>query len=288
MPSSPNPEGIAQLGLLATLSQAPTVFETFRNPVQAEDIRSCLGKAWDLEAQLKRKANREEAKFSDRQIPQLWILSPTASEDLLRSFAAFPAPENYPPGIYPLASGFKAGIVVIHQLDKIPETLWLRLLGRGSVQKEAIAELKALPDVHPFRGKTLELLYGLLTLLEKRQDLDRSDRELIMDLTTVFLQRLERDVEAATQQAVEQAVEQAVTQATQQATEQTTQRVERMMVESMLQVKFGEIDDRLAQIIDPLMERSPLERTEAIMKLSRQELLDRYWTGKLKIVGKGG
>ncbi len=93
-----------------------------------------------------------------------------------------------------------------------------------------------------------------------------------MDLTTVFLQRLERDVEAATQQAVEQAVE----QATQQATEPTTQRVERMMVESMLQVKFGEIDDRLAQIIDPLMERSPLERTEAIMKLSRQELLDRY------------
>ncbi len=49
-----------------------------------------------------------------------------------------------------------------------------------------------------------------------------------------------------------------------------------MMVESMLQVKFGEIDDRLAQIIDPLIERSPLERTEAIMGLSRQELLDRY------------
>ncbi|WP_318734306.1 hypothetical protein [Roseofilum sp. Belize Diploria] len=142
------------------------------------------------------------------------------------------------------------------------------MLGRGRVQKEAIAELKALPEVHRFRGKTLELLYGLLTLLEKRQDLDRSDRELIMDLTTVFLQRLERDVEAAVEQAVEQA--------TQQATEQTTQRVERMMVESMLQVKFGEIDDRLAQIIDPLMERSPLERTEAIMRLSRQELLDRY------------
>ncbi|MDB9519026.1 hypothetical protein PN466_18945 [Roseofilum reptotaenium CS-1145] len=252
MPSSPNPEGIAQLGLLATLSQVPTVFEPFRNPVQAEDIRSCLGKTWDLEAQLRRKANREETEFGDRQIPQLWILSPTVSEDLLRSFAAFPAPENYPPGIYPLASGFKAGIVVIHQLDKSPETLWLRLLGRGRVQKEAIAELKALPEVHPFRGKTLELLYGLLTLLEKRQDLDRGDRELMMELTTVFLQRLERDVEAA------------------------TQRGERMMVESMLQVKFGEIDDRLAQIIDPLIERSPLERTEAIMKLSRQELLDRF------------
>jgi len=77
-----------------------------------------------------------------------------------------------------------------------------------------------------------------------------------LELTTIYLQRLERDLEAATQQA--------------------TQRGERMMVESMLQVKFGEIDDRLAQIIDPLIERSPLERTEAIMGLSRQELLDRY------------
>ncbi|WP_318734308.1 MULTISPECIES: hypothetical protein [unclassified Roseofilum] len=128
MPSSPNPEGIAQLGLLATLSQAPTVFEPFRNPVQAEEIRSCLEKTWDLEAQLRRKANREEAKFSDRQIPQLWILSPTASEDLLRSFAAFPAPENYPPGIYPLASGFKAGIVVITSTGQDSRNLVVKIV----------------------------------------------------------------------------------------------------------------------------------------------------------------
>jgi len=39
MPSFPHPEGIAQLGLLADLTQVPTVFEPFRNPVQAEERR---------------------------------------------------------------------------------------------------------------------------------------------------------------------------------------------------------------------------------------------------------
>jgi hypothetical protein len=268
VPFSPHPGGIEQLGLLGELIPSATVFEPFRNPVKPEEIRSCLGKSWDLEAELRRKANREDTEVCDRDIAQLWILSPTASENLLRSFAAFPQREHHPPGIYPFAPGFKAGIIVIHQLSKIPETLWLRLLGKGRVQKEAISELKDLPEVHPFRGKTLELLYGLLMILEKRQDLDESDRELMMELSTIYLQQLE----TANQQGLQQGIQQGIQQGLQQGVRQG----QRLMIESMLQVKFGEIDDQLAQMIDPLIELSPLERTQAIMNLSRQELLDRF------------
>ena len=37
----------------------------------------------------------------------------------------------------------KTGIIVIHQLPKTPETLWLRMLGKGGVQAQAIQEVAA-------------------------------------------------------------------------------------------------------------------------------------------------
>ena len=55
-------------------------------------------------------------------------------------------------------------------------------------------------------------------------------------------------------------------------------RGERTLVESMLQVKFGEIDAELSQIIDRLLQLPPLDRTQLIMQLSREELLSRFNT----------
>lgn len=55
-------------------------------------------------------------------------------------------------------------------------------------------------------------------------------------------------------------------------------RGQRIMVESMLQVKFGEIDEKLTQIVDRLLQLPPLDRTQLIMELSREELLSRFST----------
>jgi hypothetical protein len=49
--------------------------------------------------------------------------------------------------------------VVIHQLPEIPETLWLRILGRGRVQERAIVQLSNLSTDSPVRAIALELLY---------------------------------------------------------------------------------------------------------------------------------
>lgn len=129
-----------------------------------------------------------------------------------------------------------------------------------NVQKQAVAELRELPSDNVFRLNALELLYNLRTILEVRQDIDREDRELIMELSPLYLQRLED----ATQQGIDRGIQQGM------------QRGKRLIVESMLQVKFGEIDEELAQIIDPLIQLESLEITRLIMQLDRSELLARF------------
>jgi hypothetical protein len=44
----------------------------------------------------------------------------------------------------------------------------------------------------------------------------------------------------------------------------------------ILQVYFGEIDEELSQIIEPLMQLEPIEIARRIMLLDRPELLARF------------
>ncbi len=81
-----------------------------------------------------------------------------------------------------------------------------------------------------------------------------------MELSPLYLQRLED----ATQRGIQEGIQEGI------------QRSQRLMVESMLQVKFGEIDEELAKIIEPLILLETLDRTRLIMQLDRQELLARF------------
>jgi hypothetical protein len=40
----------------------------------------------------------------------------------------------------------------------VKKILWLRILGRGAVQKQAIDKLELLPVNHPFQKPTIELI----------------------------------------------------------------------------------------------------------------------------------
>jgi len=81
----------------------------------------------------------------------------------------------------------------IHQLPRTPETLWLRLLGRETVQKRAIDELETLPTNYPFQQATLELLYNLEQTLKINNSSEPEDKELIMRLAPFY----QRDKEEA-------------------------------------------------------------------------------------------
>ncbi len=89
-------------------------------------------------------------------------------------------------------------------MPRTPETLWLRILGRGKVQSQAIDELDALPTDNPQRENALLLLSDLLSNIEVNPNLDSEDRELIMRLSPLFSQRLEEATQSGIQQGIQQ------------------------------------------------------------------------------------
>jgi hypothetical protein len=242
----------ATLGLLGQLAATSSLFEPFRNPATPNEICDCLLKLLEVRGEVQRQANRNQTRLTDVEVPQLWILTPTASAGILEGFRAKLDEENWLRGIYFLAPYLRTAIVAIHQLPRTPETLWLRILGRGRVQQQAIDELDALPADNLFRANALELLFNLRTNLEISQNIEEEDRELIMRLSPLYQERLS------------------------QATQSGVERGERLVVENLLKVRFGALDAELSAIIEPVLALTPEEFTPLLLQLSREELLARF------------
>ncbi len=184
-----------ELGLLGEMASMAGVslFEPYRNPVTVNEIADCLQKQNTVRGQMYREALRQKSRFDLADWPKLWILTPTASKDVLGTFGAENRLDSTE-GVYYLAEGLKTAIVVLHQLPAIPPTLWLRILGRGRIQKQAIDELEALPTSNPIRSITLELLYNLQQNLELSTEQDQEDQELVMRLKPLYQENKEKAV----------------------------------------------------------------------------------------------
>ncbi|MEB3151491.1 MAG: DUF4351 domain-containing protein [Sphaerospermopsis sp.] len=178
------------LGLLGRFAKYPALIEPFRNPPSIDEIGDCLLKLLEVKALLRREAKANKCKLQNSEIPQLWILTPTISKTRLSSFRTIEK-EGWLSGVHFLADGLRTAIVAIHQLPKTPETLWLRLLGRGNVQSQAIMELQALPLNHQYQKATLELVYNLRENLRVNQELETDDRELVMRLEPLYQQAVQ-------------------------------------------------------------------------------------------------
>lgn len=245
------------LGLLGQLASTPSIFEPFRNAVNPNQIRGCMGKLYDIHANLQRQRQRENSRLEETDLPWLWILSPTVSANILNGCNAKLDENNWSSGVYFLGEILKTGIVVIHQLPRTPETLWLRMLGKGNVQKQAINEIGALPPNHPLRSNALLLLSNLQATIQASQNVDREDRELVMELSPLLLQW--RD------------------EALQEGVQQGARGERRTIIENFLRGRFGVLDEELSGIIEPLLALSPEEFTTVLLlQLSREELLARF------------
>jgi hypothetical protein len=186
-PQRPN----SALGLLQRLATQPTSFEPFRNPVAVENIKSCLVKLLDLHGEITKTAQKnKQPSVSEQQLPYLWIITPTLSAQKLRDLRAEVNLEICSSGIYLLAPTLRTGIVVVHQLPEIPDTLWLRIMGRDGVQARAAQEIAALPLGSPYRGEALQLLVNLKVQLEAKTKKSSKDRELIMNLSPLYLEQI--------------------------------------------------------------------------------------------------
>lgn len=179
------------LGLLGRFTEFPAILEPFRNAASGDEICDCIQKLLEVKALLRRDAKANKTKLQESDIPKLWVLTPTASPALLSSFNVNQK-LGWLPGVYFLGDALRTAIVAIHQLPQTPETLWLRILGRGSMQSQAIVELSNLQLNHPYKQATLELVYNLRQNLRVNQNLESDDRELIMRLEPLYQQDRER------------------------------------------------------------------------------------------------
>lgn len=261
VPTQANPQHARRLGWLASLIgvptgssvTVPTAFEAFRNPVDDSQVCSCIAKLHNTRNRLERQAKRM---LREQELPQLWMLTPTASVALLSEFG-FDGSNVAMPGVYRMPKRNRTGMVVIHQLPEVEETLWLRVLGRGKVQEKAIAQLAALPVNDPLRVNSLELVYALqvqlrVRLQERQEELEPEDRELIMTVGALFREQLD----AAEQQGIEQGIERG--------------RIEerRAVLESFLQVRLGELDSILTLFLTPVATLSAPEFAMLLVRLS--------------------
>ena len=119
--------------MLGRFAANPAIIEPLRNPASSDKICDCLLKLLEVKASLRREAKANKTKLQDSEIPNLWVLTPTISETRLSSFGTIQK-ADWLSGVHFLPEAMRTAIVAIHQLPQTPQTLWLRLLGRGNVQ----------------------------------------------------------------------------------------------------------------------------------------------------------
>ncbi len=65
---------------------------------------------------------------------RVWVVDSTISKRILTDFKADPS-EEWGKGVYFLGVGEHTALVAVHQLKPTRDTLWLRILGKGKIQK---------------------------------------------------------------------------------------------------------------------------------------------------------
>ncbi|GAB1539417.1 hypothetical protein NUACC21_20830 [Scytonema sp. NUACC21] len=242
------------LGLLGRIATTPCLLEPFRNQPSFTQVRNCLLKLFLVQADFQRQAKRGGSLIRETELPHLWILAPSASDNLLSAFGAC-LDETWLEGVYLMVTALRAAIIAINELPRTPETLWLRILGRDATQQQAIEEVIALPVEDPRRSATLKLLSTWKINIEASGEIGEEEQRLIMTLSQAYLE-WEKQTEL---RGIEQGIEQG----------------QRLVVENLLKVRFGELDKQLVNII-PLLLELPIEEYTPLLLLSREELLARF------------
>jgi hypothetical protein len=164
------------LGLLGELLFAPCIIDTLRWSPTNWQIQTCLGHwlKWQSESNSgiipaheiptnKEKENNDEGK-EEVVNKILLIIVPSIQSKQLIGWGAQTSIRDIP-GVYDLAPAFCTTIIATSELPKNEYTLWLRLLGRGPTQRNAIQELMNLEFDCPHRESALRQLQQWYQLL---------------------------------------------------------------------------------------------------------------------------
>jgi hypothetical protein len=242
------------LGLLGKIALSnTTLFEPFSTQPTRTDIRNCFLKLFAVIAASQRQAKRQRRKLPEDSLAHLWIISPSANQSMWAELEVKLDLENWPSGVYFFQKCFRGALIAVNELPVTAETLWLRILGRGETQRQAISELLALPESNSLRQNTLKLITNWrIVLIQQTGNLSEDEQELIMNLSQAYQQW----EETTKQQGVQQG--------------------QRLVVENLLRFRFGTVDEELSRVVDSLLQLSAEEFTPLCLSLSREELLARF------------
>jgi hypothetical protein len=231
-----------RLGLLGRIAATACLIEPYRNPPTEEEIRACLLKLFIQHGERQREARRARQTLQRDDYELLWVLSPTLSESLLEDFEV-KRKDDWEPGIYWLSRPLRTALVAVHQLPAGRETLWLRILGRGQVQQQAIEEVLALVENDPLRELALRLLTSWKIRAQQQEQLSAEEQELIMNLSSAYLEWEQKTRQEGLQVGLQQGL----------------QLGERRMLLALLTERFGPLPQTLIARIEAITEASHLE-----------------------------
>ncbi len=101
--------------------------------------------------------------------PWMYVISGGRPTTLIRQGQLLPM-QGWPEGFYEGAPVYKARLVVVSELPKQPDTLLLRLLGKGHTLEEASAELRQMPEAAWERATASAVLPAVRLALQHAQE----------------------------------------------------------------------------------------------------------------------
>jgi hypothetical protein len=216
------------LGLLGRITSRSVTLEFFHNTPSGEELHVCLIKHGEFRHFLSRRKTLPP-------LPIQWVISsgrPDAGIDGL----GFRPMSGWPCGIYESPPLHCTRLVVVNELPVTRDTLLVRLLGAGSVLKQAIAELQTLPADAPERRLALPVLLRLrLTVPTEPAQQTSDDQEFLMNTQDI--------VETWRREAIQEGVKQGLEQGLEQGVKQGLEQGERKLLLRQLRRRFGaEVD----------------------------------------------
>jgi hypothetical protein len=281
----PNSKFLAQndqdLDLYCRLLKTDSVvnLEFFSGALRSENLRECRIRTnldWVKQRNNYDRLNKEikaskdlantkrlEAKLSKPKLKFCWIIVALSSIKTLDSYQSKPHPK-WGKGVYLLPEIERMGVVIIPELEKSPDTLWLRTLGKEKILTEAFLETIDLPFAHPKRNAIIDLgrsYFNFLSEIEVPTDEETTDMRTLREIyqanraETISLHesvaQAQLELYRATQELSK--AQQEASQAQQEASQRQAQERQRI-VKNFLIRKLGdnvltnEVTERLEQL----------------------------------------
>jgi hypothetical protein len=173
----------ATLGWLGRMAAAGTcLIECFSEPPGIEEVGACVRK--QLVVHQERQLAARRGKHGRTPMPRLWIVTAGRPEAALHAYHAQPM-SDWPAGFWHTRPAARMHVVIVRELPELPETLLLRLLGRGPTLDQALRELERLAPDTLERRPALPLVLAFSKAISQN-DLEDHDMQPLQKLMAVY------------------------------------------------------------------------------------------------------